>query len=92
MSALRIISNVLNHSTMFQNFEVLFGCQELQTYLEHLLATCPGLPYNHEILDQEPVVRPSYNLILTIEISCLPMFQNYCQYGYRRYAGENFIS
>ena len=62
------------------------------TYLEHLLATCPGLPYNHEILDQEPVVRPSCNLILTIEISCLPMFQNYCQYGYRRYAGENFIS
>ena len=31
MSALRIISNVLNHSTLFQIFKVIFGCQELQS-------------------------------------------------------------
>ena len=31
MSALSIISNVLSHSTLFQIFKVIFGCQELQS-------------------------------------------------------------
>ena len=31
MSALRIISNVLTHSTLFQIFKVIFVCQELQS-------------------------------------------------------------
>ena len=31
MSALRIISNVLNHSTVFQIIEIIFGCQYLQS-------------------------------------------------------------
>ena len=30
MSAMRIISNVLTHSTLFQIFKVIFVCQELQ--------------------------------------------------------------
>ena len=31
MSALRIILNILNHSTVFQIFEVIFTFQELQS-------------------------------------------------------------
>ena len=43
MSALKIILNVLNHSSVFQILEVILGFQEPQSAVWS--ACVPGLPY-----------------------------------------------
>ena len=76
MSALRIISNILNHSTVFKIFEVIFRCQELQSLFECLLATYPGLPHGQR--NGRPTIDLQKQVLITIwtlgNSECLGVF------------------